>query len=381
MLKQLELSDPIEFLRTFVDPWYKSLKNPREAEGQTLTKLVESYTKTDYGETYGAGKVRSFSDFQKSFPILDYQSLFPWIERVRHGREKALLSEPVEAWVMTRGTTGASKILPATKSHLDLILQCGARAIVNFALKANDFDVLSGEVLNLHFPSDVNAIETSQGEKRYGYSSGTYARLNPGLGAARLIPRQEDIDALGGSTSKKDWENRFELVYRKARDHDVKSLMGVTPVIEAFAGYVKKKYGVLPKEFWKLKAIFLTSVAKIQTKHGPIMKHFFGDVPIVEMYTATEGVFAQQLDENPYVCPNYDAFLFEAKTGDGVKPLYEMRPREWGRIIISTPMFPRYDIGDLVEAEGHGYFRIIGRTRIRTVLEHRLYNVLSARFT
>jgi hypothetical protein len=291
------------------------------------------------------------------------------------------LSEPVETWVMTRGTTGVSKILPATKKHLDLILTTGARALINFALKRNDFEVLSGEVLNLHFPSDVSSIRTSSGEERYGYSSGTYARLNPGLGAARLVPRQEEIDELGGGSSKLDWEKRFELVYQKAKDHDVKSLMGVTPVIEAFARFVKKKHRVLPKQFWKLKAIFLTSVAKIQTKHSPIMKHFFGTVPIVEMYSATEGVFAQQLDDNPYVCPNYDTFVFEVMTRNSVKPLYEMKPKEWGRIIISTPMFPRYDIGDLVEAEGQGYFRVIGRSRTRTVLEHRLYNILSARFT
>jgi hypothetical protein len=377
----LELSDPVAFLKTFVDPWYKSLENPCDPEERTLGELLEGYAKTEYGEKCGARNVRTLADFQRSFPVANYQSLSPWLEQVRQGRYNALLSEPVEAWVMTRGTTGVPKIFPATKRHLDLILNAGARALINFALRKNDFEVLSGEVLNLHFPSDVGAIKTDHGEERYGYSSGTYARLNPGLGAARLVPKQEEIDALAGGASTKDWENRFELVYQKAKDHEVKSLMGVTPVIEAFARFVKKKHRVLPKQFWKLKAMFLTSVAKIQTKHAPVMKHFFGDAPVVEMYTATEGVFAQQLDDNPYVCPNYDVFVFEAKTGDGVKALREMRPREWGRIIISTPMFPRYDIGDLVEAEGQGYFRIIGRARTRTVLEHHLYNVLSARFT
>ena len=342
---------------------------------------MTAYAKTDYGEKYRVKEANNISDFRRSFPIANYQSLLPWLEQVRLGRYKALLSEPADTWVMTRGTTGVSKIIPATKTHLDLILTTGARGLINFALQKNDFEVLSGEVLNLHFPSTVSSIETGKGEKQYGYSSGTYARLNPGLGATRLVPKQEEIDALGGRSSRKDWENRFELVYQRARDHDIKSLMGVTPVIEGFARFVKKKHRVLPKQAWRLKAIFLTSVAKIQTKHAPIMKHFFGNVPIVEMYSATEGVFAQQLDDNPYVCPNYDSFVFEAMTRKGVKPLYEMKPREWGRIIISTPMFPRYDIGDLVEAEGKGYFRIIGRARTRTILEHRLYNLMSARFT
>ncbi|HEX4922026.1 MAG TPA: GH3 auxin-responsive promoter family protein [Candidatus Bathyarchaeia archaeon] len=377
----MELFDPTMFLKSFVDPWYNSLRHPEHSQAQTLAKLVEGYSRTEYGDKYGAKNVKTITDFQRSFPIVDYWGLFPWLEQVRQGRESALLSEPVETWVMTRGTTGVSKVIPATKSHLDLILMTGARALINFALKKNDFEVLSGEVLNLNFPSDVNSIRTREGEKRYGYSSGTYARLNPSLGQARLVPKQEEIDALGGGSSKMDWEKRFELVHQRAKDRPVKSVMGVTTVIEAFARYVKKHHRVLPKNFWNLKAVFLTSVAKIQTKHAPIVRHFFGRVPVVEMYTATEGVFAQQLDDNPYVCPNYDAYLFEAVTRGGVKPLYELKPREWGRIIVSTPLFPRYDIGDFVEAEGQGYYRIIGRTRTRTALEHVLYNLMSLRFT
>lgn len=377
----MEVSDPTMFLKNFVEPWYKSLEDPSQAQKKTLAGLLQGYSQTDYGRKHGASHVSSLADFQKSFPITNYPSLRPWLEQVKQGRYNALLSEPAEAWVMTRGTAGVSKVLPATRKHLDLILLAGARALINFSLRRNDFEVISGEVLNLHFPSDVSSLKTPDGEKRYGYGSGTYARLNPGLGAARLVPKQEEIDALGGSTSKEDWEKRFELVFEKARDHDIKSVMGVTQVLEAFASYVRRKHHVLPKEFWKLKGIFLTSVAKIQTKHAPIMKHFYGDVPVVEMYTATEGVFAQQLDDNPYVCPNYDAFVFEALSREGAKPLWLMKPREWGRIIISTPMFPRYDIGDLVEAEGRDYFRIIGRARARTVLEHRFYNLLSGRFT
>jgi hypothetical protein len=96
-------------------------------------------------------------------------------------------------------------------------------------------------------------------------------------------------------------------------------------------------------------------------------------VPIVEMYTATEGVFGQQLDDLPYITPNYDSYFFEVATGKGVKMLHELKRGEWGRIIISSCMFPRYDIGDLVEAAGKNYFRVFGRNNALTLLDHRLY--------
>jgi hypothetical protein len=36
-------------------------------------------------------------------------------------------------------------------------------------------------------------------------------------------------------------------------------------------------------------------------------------------------------------------------------------------------MFPRYDIGDMIEAAGKNYFRVFGRRNKVILLEHRLY--------
>ncbi len=188
-----------------------------------------------------------------------------------------------------------------------------------------------------------------------------------------LLPRQEDIDKLGSGIGRKDWQQRFELVYEMAKDQNVTATMGVTSVILSFARYIKRKYGKLPKDIWKPQALFCTSVRKIQYKYGPILQKYFGEVPIVEMYTATEGVFGQQLDDNPYITPNYDAYLFEVATGKGVKLLHELKRGEWGSLVVSSCMLPRYEIGDLIEAAGKNYYRVFGRKNTLTLLEHRLY--------
>jgi hypothetical protein len=190
-----------------------------------------------------------------------------------------------------------------------------------------------------------------------------------------LIPRQEAIDAVGSGIGKTDWEKRFELVYQQALDKNVTATMGVTPVILAFARYIQRKHGKKPVDLWKFQALFCTSVRKIQFKYAPVLRKYFGPVTVVEMYTATEGVFAQQLDELPYVTPNFDAYFFEVDTGNGVKMLHELKRGEWGRLLISSCMFPRYDIGDMIEAAGKNYYRVFGRRNTLTLLEHRLYRL------
>jgi hypothetical protein len=376
-----ETSELESVLSDLLYPWFRSLERPREVQQQTLRTLLKGYSETDYGIKLGVAEIETISDFQKRFPIVNYDELLPYFDQVRSGNYSSIFPEPVAKWVMTRGTTGSPKVIPTTETHLSQIFSNGARAISNFALKKKDFELLSQGVLNLNFPSEVFAIKTAQGtEEKFGYSSGTYAKLFPSLGDAGLVPRQEEIDSLGGGISKEDWERRFEKVFEIARSAKIGSVMGVTPVLLSFARYLKEKYGVFPKEVWKMRALFCTSVAKIQTKYAPILRYFFGNLPIIEMYTATEGVFAQQLYENiPYICPNYDTYFFEIRkiNSNSTKMLCEMEEGEWGRIVISSCLFPRYDIGDLVECVGRGYFRVIGRATKLNLTEHVLYNLLA----
>lgn len=373
-----ELSGTSPFLREIVDPWYASLADPLGSQDRTLKTLLEGYSETGYGRDHGAAGVDGMASFRSAFPVANYRTLSPYIKRVREGEHSALLPESVRRWVMTRGTTGASKVLPVTDTHLSQILAMGARCVVNFAVTKN-LQVLETPVLNLNFPSEVHELESKEGRESYGYSSGTYAKLYPELQGARLVPRQEEVDSLGGGITRKDWEKRFELVYRVAKGEDIGSLMGVTPVMVAFAAFVKREHGVRPKEFWKPRALFCTSIAKIHTRYEPILRHHYGSSAVVEMYTATEGVFAQQLDELPYLSPNYDGYFFEVVTGKGTRMLHELKPNEWGRLVVSTPILPRYDMGDLIESFGKGYFRVFGRNSVSTRVEHVLFNLLTMR--
>jgi hypothetical protein len=361
-------------LQPIIGPWYESLENPAKAQQQTLYDLLKKYGATDYGNRFGALQTHGVQDYQRNFPIIDYAGLVPYLAQVKNGNYQTLLSEPPVAWVMTRGSTaGKSKVLPATQTHLKQIFTCGARALIHYALRTKNFEVFTGNILNLNFPSSVHTMTMDGKEMTYGYSSGTYAKLNPMFERVSLIPRQEELDKLGSGIAREDWERRFEHVYQQAHDKPVTATMGVTPVILAFARYVKNKHGRKPADLWKLQALFCTSVRKIQFKYAPVLRKYFGNVPVVEMYTATEGVFAQQYDELPYITPNYDAYFFEVITGKGTKMLHELKRGEWGRLIISTCMFPRYDIGDMIEAAGDNHFRIFGRRNTMTLLEHRLY--------
>jgi hypothetical protein len=359
-----------EDLGTFLNPWYESLKDPAGSQECLLRKLLDWYKKTSYGFDRNADGIPTIEEFQKSFPIVAFEDLKPHIERVKQGNFRTLLAEPPIEWAMTRGTTGKSKVIPMTKTDLEQRVSCGARGLLNFVYRRERYEILHGYVLNLNFPSVVGFMDVGRNKISYGYSSGIYAKYNAEGARLNLLPRQEQIDALGGGITRSDWENRFESAYNEATGKNITMLIGVTQTIIEFGSFLKRRHGLYPKDLWNIALLICTSTSGINTRYKPALKGLYGDISIVEMYGATEGMYAQQLDEKPFVIPNYDLYLFEVETKRGVKMLYEMKRGEIGSLIVSSCLFPRYRIGDLIKCAGGNYYTVIGRDKRFTRIKH-----------
>jgi hypothetical protein len=183
-------------------------------------------------------------------------------------------------------------------------------------------------------------------------------------------PTQAQIDELGGGKTIRDWENRFELAYQKCKDENVTLVGGVAPTATRFARYIRRKHKVYPKDLWETQIVTLGSVPGINTRYRPALHALYGKIAIREIYGATECMFGQQRDEKKAWVPNYDLFFFEVETRSGIRMLHEMRPGEMGSMVVSTPILPRYKIGDLIRAFKPPYFRCIGREKWWTPLRY-----------
>jgi hypothetical protein len=371
-----------EFLQLFVELWHKGLQDPAATQAQTLEWFLEGYARTAYGQACGAGDLlpladdppRFFEAYRRAFPVVTYDRLQTWLARVVDGETGALLPEPPVAWAMTRGTTrGTSKRIPITETDLGIRV-AAARGLFNHLLRTDQLEAIDGYSLNLNYPSVVGTMEVGGQETPYGFSSGIYVRHAAEATPAEILPPQEEIDALGGGTTPGAWKRRFEMIYQRTKDAPITMCAGVCPSIIEFGNYLQRQHRVLPKKLWNMRVIAATSVPGIHTKYGPALRALYGPIDIVEMYIATEGTFAQQRDERRLLVPNLDLYFLEVLMEDGrVKMLHEMRPGEVGSLIVSTPVLPRYQIGDLVRAFDTPYFRCIGRegrfTRLRYWLD------------
>lgn len=355
-------------LQEMVRPWHEAVAAPGRAQEAVLRALLQGYARTEYGDEHGAASVGSLTEFRQAFPVMTYAEYEPLIRRVMAGETGLLLYEEPVGWAITRGTTkGSSKFIPMTPGDIKLRVSAG-RAVVNYVLNTGSFDVFRGVNLNLNFPSVVGSIRVGERDVEYGYSSGIYVKYVSEQTPVRSLPTQSDIDALGGGKTVADWNRRFELAYQLCKNEDVKLIGGVAPTAVAFGRYLREKHGVYPRDVWRPRVMTLGSVPGINTRYRPALRALYGPVDVYEIYGATEGMFGQQRDEKRAWVPNYDLFLFEVETRAGIKMLHEMRPGEVGSLIVSTPILPRYRIGDLIRAYAPPYFRCIGRASPWTYL-------------
>jgi hypothetical protein len=365
-----QLNSPALLLDGLLNPWHASIVDPDKSQEEVLHTLLLDYAKTEYGKKFGATHVDTVKDFRSGFPITDYESIKPEIDRVMAGEISALLCEEPIGWAITRGTTQSeSKFIPITPTDLRLRVSAG-RAMLNYVATSKKFDLFQGVNLNLNFPSRVGTLSVAGRDLEYGYSSGIYTRYVSTTTPIRSLPTQEDIDALGGGKTTSDWNKRYELAYSQCKTENVTLVGGVCPTAIKFAQYLKREHRVYPKDIWKTQIMTLGSVAGINTRFAPALNALYGPAVIREIYGATEGMFGQQRDEKRAWTPNYDLFFFEVATPSGIKMLHELKPGESGGLVVSTPVLPRYRIGDLILAFQPPYFRCIGRERWWTSLQY-----------
>ena len=356
-------------LEFFLKPWYDALADPEEAQEVLFQKLIKRYRKTEYGKMWSASDVETIEEFKKKFPVAPFSDFVPFVTQVKKGKWEYLLTEPPVEWGMTRGTTGPSKTIPYTAAEIEERFMVGPRCLMNYVYRTGDTSLFDGYILLFVYPSVAGTESYEDTEQAYGYSSGIYTEhLSQKIGL-NLVYTLEEINPLGMTRSTSESKIRLEYIYKKSCNLHVTAVVGIAQLILLF-GKVARKHGVYPKDMWKNPLLVTSSLPGVHAKHNPSLRAMYNPAAIRDIYGATEGFYAQQLDERPYCFPNYDYYLFEIQIGKEIKMLHDMKKGERGSLIVSSSLFPRYRIGDVIKCFGDGGIACIGREKRFTTLKY-----------
>ena len=95
------------------------MNNPLECQRFVLKNLLTSAKHTQYGRQYGFDSVANYEQFAQQTPINDYQSLYPYIEKMIKGEKNVLWRGHIKWFAKSSGTSGRkSKYIPVSHESL-----------------------------------------------------------------------------------------------------------------------------------------------------------------------------------------------------------------------------------------------------------------------
>lgn len=88
--------------------------DPAAAQHKKLMEIMRRNENTEYGKQYDFASVKTLSDFQARVPVVTYEDIKPYMDRIVRGEKNVLVAEDPTMFAQTSGTTGDAKYIPVT---------------------------------------------------------------------------------------------------------------------------------------------------------------------------------------------------------------------------------------------------------------------------
>jgi hypothetical protein len=346
-------------------------RNPVQVQEEIFWELIEAGRKTAFGKEFGFSSIKSYQDFARQVPILDYDGIKPYIDRVMKGEQFVLWNTEIEWFSKSSGTTSSrSKYIPVSEESLEECHYKGGKDMVSiYVNNFPDSRLFAGKNLTIGGTLEKNPLNP-EGTAKAGDIS---AVIMQNLPIWAQIVRTPSLE----TALMSEWEAKIEKMARETMDENVVSIAGVptwTVVLMKRILEIKGANNIL--EVWpNLEVFFHGAVA-----FGPYRSLFKELIPsdkmrYMETYNASEGFFGiQDRPESDELLLLLDYGIFyefipmEEWENENpiVVPLQDVEVGKNYAILISTNGgLWRYKIGDTIKfTSTYPYrFRISGRTK------------------
>jgi hypothetical protein len=344
------------------------MKYPHEVQREGFTKLIKAAADTQWGKQYHYKEIDNTKQFAERVPLQDYDSLKPYIDKMRKGEQHVLWNTEVKWFAKSSGTTNdKSKFIPISTESLEECHFKGGKDMLSiYCNNFPDTQLFTGKSLTL-----AGSLRTVQGlETAYdGDLSAVIVQNLPLLAELARTPNPE-------ITLMEGWDDKIEKLAEATINENVTSLVGVPSWMLILLRHIiskTNKKNIL--EVWpNLEVYFHGGI-----NFNPYVQHFKNIIPkdlfYLETYNASEGFFGIQdqinskdlllmLDYGIYY--EFIPFQQNASKSNRTILLQEVELGKDYAVVISTNGgLWRYQIGDTIQFTSlNPYrFKIVGRTK------------------
>lgn len=142
----------------------KYTKEAVEINKATLLNIINHNNSCEFGKKYNFKSIGTIEEFQRNVPLTDYSFYSSYINRMIEGEKNILMTDNVEYFGHTSGTTGSQKLIPVTKKsrmiaskYMALLMQKLAYNNFRYSLR-NPMGLLVADIVSTTYTKDGTPI-------------------------------------------------------------------------------------------------------------------------------------------------------------------------------------------------------------------------------
>ncbi|MFL5809735.1 MAG: GH3 auxin-responsive promoter family protein [Flavisolibacter sp.] len=327
-------------------------------------ELVKVGKSTEFGKEHGLDKVNNYEDFKKAIPIRDYESLKPWIDKIKEGKHNILWKGKPIYFAKTSGTTSGVKYIPISKESIPNHINTARNALLCYMAETGNTDFADGKLIFLSGSPELERI----GGVPTGRLSGIVNHHIPKYLRANQLPSYE-------TNCIEDWETKLDKIVEETINEDMTLISGIPPWVQMYFDRLTEKSGKKIKDLFPNFTVMVHGGVNFEPYKAKLFESIGKKIDDIETFPASEGFFAfqdSQSEEGLLLNTNSGIFFEFVPAGEifNENPtrlsLHDVKAGEnYALIINNNAGLWGYNIGDTVKFLSTNPYRIVvtGRTK------------------
>ena len=260
--------------------------NPIEAQAKTFAFLSSNLYKTAYGSDLGISNTNNLADWHAAVPLVDYEQLRSYVERVKNGEHNVLYPGLPQYLCTTSGTTSGAKYIPMTEHGIKAQILAARNSLLCYLNETKKTSFINKKVIFLQgspLLGETNGIKT-------GRLSGIVAHYTPSYLRKNIMPSWEN-------NCIEDWEEKVKEITKETIKEDMAVIGGIPPWVQMYFEKLRKESDekIISKIFPNFR-LFVYGGVNYEPYRNTFNELIGKKITFMENYNASEGFFAIQDD-------------------------------------------------------------------------------------
>jgi hypothetical protein len=261
----------------------KWAQNPIKTQERVFQNLISEAKNTAFGKDHQFASIFNYEDFKSKVPVVEYEALRPYVERVIAGENDVLWKGRPLYFAKTSGTTSGAKYIPITKESMPTHIKSARNAMLLYIAETGDTSFVDGKMI---FLQGSPVLEDQKGIK-LGRLSGIVAHYVPKYLLKNRLPSWE-------TNCIQDWETKVDAIVDETLQEDMTVISGIPSWVQMYFEKLYEKTGKTVSELFPKFNFFIYGGVNFEPYKSKFESLIGRKIAYVELYPASEGFIAFQ---------------------------------------------------------------------------------------